>query len=125
MATVAQSPTTIRPPTLTAASTLLALMGLAGIVFAPLASSEADAVFLAITATISALRVVAAVGVWRCRRWAAILGFVVSLVDTLLAAPGLFSAPNVMWQVLATIAVLAGIATMALLVLPESRRAYA
>ncbi len=124
MSAIAQTPAIQRPTTITAATVLLALLGVVGLLLAPVATAEADAAFIGITVAISALRLVAAAGVWRYRRWAAILGFVVSLVDTLLAAPGLLFAPNAMWRVLAIVGVVLGIATLVLLVLPTSRRAY-
>ena len=125
MSMITASPVaTRRPTTVTAAAVLLALLGALGLILAPLLLSEAGAVFTAIILVLAALRLVAAVGVWCCRRWAAILGFVVSLLDTLLAAPGLFFAPDATSRALATAGVLLGVATLVLLVLPASRRAY-
>ena len=125
MSTIAASPVaTRRPATVTAAAVLLALLGAVGLILAPAFLDEAGAAFIAILVAISALRLVAAVGVWRCRRWAAILGFVVSLLDTLLAAPGLFAAPDATSRTLAIVGVVLGVATLVLLALPASRRAY-
>ena len=125
MSTIATSPdATRRPATVTAAAALLALLGAVGLILAPAFVGEAGAAFTAVLVAFSALRLVAAVGVWRCRRWAALLGFVVSLLDTLLAAPGLFFAPDATSRALATSGVVLGVATLVLLVLPASRRAY-
>ena len=125
MATIATSPVaTRRPATVTAAAVLLALLGAAGLLLAPAFAGEAGAVFTAVVVALAALRLVAAVGVWRRRRWAAILGFVASLLDTLLAAPGLFFAPDATSRALATSGVVLGVATLVLLALPASRRTY-
>ena len=126
MSTIATSPVaTRRPPTVTAAAALLALLGAAGLLLTPAFLNAAAAAFAAYLVAISALRLVAAAGVWRCRRWAAILGFVVSLLDTLLAAPGVFDALDAMWRLEAIVFTALGLATLVLLVLPASRRAYA
>ncbi len=62
MSTVAASPVaTRRPPTITAATVLLVLLGTP-------ASSEAGAIFAAFALAMATLRLVAAVGVWRWRR---------------------------------------------------------
>ena len=125
MSTIAASPVAIRRPApVTAAAVLLALLGAAGLLFAPASAGEAGAAFTAVIVALAAMRLVAAVGVWRCRRWAAILGFVASLLDTLLAAPGLFFAPDATARALATSGVVLGVATLVLLALRASRRAY-
>ena len=125
MSTIAASPVaTRRPPTVTAAAALLALLGALALILTPAFLDEAGAAFTAVAVAFAALRLVAAVGLWRCRRWAAILGFVVSLVDTLLAAPGLFAAPDATWRLLAVVGVVLGLATLVLLALPASRRSY-
>lgn len=125
MSTIAASPVAARrPATVTAAAALLALLGALVLLLTPFFLNDAGAVFTAIAVAIAALRLVAAVGVWRCRRWAAILGFVISLLDTLLAAPGLFAAPDATWRLLSSLGVVLGLATLVLLALPTSRRAY-
>jgi hypothetical protein len=125
MSTIAASTVaTRRPATVTAAAVLLALLGALALILTPAFLDQAGTAFTAIAVAIAALRLVAAVGVWRCRRWAAILGFVVSLLDTLLAAPGLFFAPDATSRVLAVSGVVLGVATLVLLALPGSRRAY-
>jgi hypothetical protein len=125
MSTIAASPiTTSRPNTVTAATVLLALTGVVGLLTAPLGADEAGAVFVTIGVAISVSRLVAAIGVWRCRRWAAILGFVVSLLDSLLAAPGILFAPDNTLRAMAIAGVVLGVATLVLLMLPASRRAY-
>ncbi len=125
MSTIAASPaTTRRPATVTAALALLALAALAALIPAPGVADIPRGVVIAGYA-FAALKLVAAVGLWRCRRWAASLGSVVVLLDTLAAAPGLLFAPTTTLRVVATVGVILGLATLVLLALPASRRAYA
>lgn len=123
MSSIAQAPVAHRPPTVTAA---VALLALTAALFPPiaLALGDFDPGVLAIGGTFAALKLVAAVGLWRCRRWAAVLGFVTTLLDTLLALPGLLEASNGPLVLVSATAVALGVPTLLLLALPTSRRAY-
>lgn len=76
---------THRPATVTAALALLVLLALVALFPTPGAEEIPPAILLAGYA-FAALQLVAAAGLWRCRRWAALLGFVVVLLDGLAAA---------------------------------------
>ena len=124
MTSIAHPAAIRRPGTITAAAALLALTGALGLLALPAGLGEVGAVILVPALAFAALRFVAAAGVWRCRRWAAILGVIATLLDTLLALPGLFEAPNAALGALAALGVVLGVATLILLALPPARRAY-
>ena len=125
MSTIAASPiATRRPTTITAAIALLVLLALSTLIPFP-GTGEIPRAVLIIGYAFAALKLVAAIGLWRCRKWAAVLGFVVVLLDALLATPGMFAAPTTALQVYVIVGVLASIAALVLLALPASRRAYA
>jgi hypothetical protein len=112
-----------RPSTVSAAVSLLVL--LAGLVLLPVPGAEAvPREVLGVAYAFAALKLVAAAGLWRCRRWAAILGFLAVLLDALAAAPGLLAAPTPALRVMAATMVLLSVAALILLALPTSRRAY-
>src|SRR5690349_5155010 len=115
MASIAGSRGTDRPTMVTVAVALLAFTGAFGLLAAPAGLGEVGLVILVPALVFAGLRFVSAYWLWRGRRWAAILGFVVTLLDTLLALPGLSSAPNGLLQVMATIGVAIGIPMLVLL----------
>ncbi|MEZ4523532.1 MAG: hypothetical protein R3A46_18090 [Thermomicrobiales bacterium] len=70
------------------------------------------------------LYLIGAWGLWNLRRWGAILTFVVTLLNTLAALPGLIERPSG-WIVAGILMLIPlGIATLVLIALPASRRAY-
>lgn len=71
------------------------------------------------------LRIIAALGLWQCRRWGAILGFVATLLDVLLALPSLFDGTVQDGMALMVAGIVLGIVILVLMALPTSRRAYA
>jgi hypothetical protein len=116
---------TVRPSTVTAAAVLLIVLTAVGLVAAPLGVGEHGASFAAIAIAMSAIRGIAAFGVWRARRWAAILAFVISSIDVLLSTPGFFDGSSTRMQVVSAIAVPLSLAILILLAWPSSRRVYA
>jgi uncharacterized membrane protein (DUF2068 family) len=114
-----------RPNTITGAVWLLVLVVALSVPTVIVTMDGFDAAFVAIAATLATLKLVAAGGLWRCRRWAMFLGFGVTLLDTLLSAGSIFDdAAGVGETTLMTAVAIIGIFTLILLVLPESRRAY-
>ena len=63
-------------------------------------------------------------GLWNLRRWGAILVFVVTLLNTLSALPGLGDPPSGWILAGLLIAVPLGVAILVLIALPSSRRLY-
>jgi len=121
----AAATTTSRPSTVTAAAVLLAALAALGVVAALIGAEEHGAAFVVICLVISAIRGLAAFGVWRARRWAVILGVVITLIDALMAFPSIFDGSSTSMQVMSAIAIPIDLATLVLLVWPSSRRAYA
>ncbi|HEY8602316.1 MAG TPA: hypothetical protein VIL85_28090 [Thermomicrobiales bacterium] len=116
-----------RPATVTAAIALLIIVALGVLIPFGGDGGDGEAIPAAILVSgyvLAALKVVAAVGLWRPRKWAAILGFVAVLLDALTAIPGVFFAPTPILRVIVGIGLLLSLAILALLILPTSRRAY-
>ena len=125
MSAIAQTPAVNRPTTVTVASAGLVLLAVLAVPTMTLASDGFDPVFFGIGGTFAILKLIAAAGLWRCRKWAAILGFVATLLDVLLALPGFGDGTFGDDVSLLAIGVIIGIATLVLITLPTSRRAYA
>ena len=125
MASTAPPAALRRPAPVTAAAALLALTGALGLLALPAGLGAVGAVVLIPALALAALRLVAAAGVWRGRRWAALLGATATVLDALLALPGLVEAPTAALGALAALGVGLGVVTLVRLALPASRRAYA
>jgi hypothetical protein len=97
-------------------SSLAALSTLAAPIPRPVAYASVVAAALGLTG---------AYGVWRLKRWGAVLSVIVLAANAFLAAPGIPFVPNLGMQVFATAAVLFDLIGIALLVILASRRAYA
>ena len=67
---------------------------------------------------------VGALGLWRSKRWGALLSATILALTALLAAPGIVTAPVLPLQVVAAVTVLLDIAGMVLIFYPAARRAY-
>ena len=68
---------------------------------------------------------VGAFGLWRLKRWGALLSAAVLVLTTLLAAPGIAFAPILALRLVAVVTVLLDIAGLVLIVNSAPRRAYA
>lgn len=125
MASISESRGAGRPMMVTSAVALLAFTGILGLLAAPAGLGAVGFVILIPALAFAALRLISAYWLWRGQRWAAILGFVVTLLDTLLALPGLSDAPNGTLQLLATAGVVLGIPLLVLLGIVIFRRVRA
>lgn len=67
---------------------------------------------------------VGALGLWRLKRWGAVLSAAVLVLTTLLAAPGIAFAPVFALRLVAVVTVLFDVAGLVLIFHPASRRAY-
>lgn len=110
-----------RPATITAALVLLVVRGIISLL--PLRGSEEIPRIVLLSGYVFAILKFVAAGHWRCRHWAAILGFVVALLDALSAIPGIVFAEEPVLQALAGVWVVVSIVTLVLLGLPAARRA--
>lgn len=111
-----------RPATITISILLLVLLSVS--VLLPIPGFESiPRAALIIGYLFAALKLVAAFGLWRCRKWAAILGFIAVLLDALLAVPGMFESTAAL-QLYTITGVSISIIVLVLLLLPVSRHAY-
>ena len=111
-----------RPATISVAMLLLMLLSVS--VLLPIPGFESiPRAALIIGYLFAALKLVAAFGLWRCQKWAAILGFIAVLLDALLAVPGMFESTAAL-QLYTITGVFISIIVLVLLLLPTSRRAY-
>ena len=113
---------TKRPVPLTIAIILLALGGL-GNLAVPLVYHPPPLVTY-VALVLGILGLVAAVGLWRLKRWGMILAIIYSVLQILLVAPDIVTAPDVI-KVQNTVGVVGSIVILVLVVLPSARRAYA
>ena len=74
---------------------------------------------------LGAIGLVGAFGLWRVRRWGAVLSAAVLALSALLAGPGVLFAPTLLLHLLASVGVLVAVVVLTLILLPSSRRAYA
>lgn len=124
MSATAQSPAATRPTTITAAVAGLVSLAVLAFPTAILFSDGFDPIFYGIGTTLTLLKLIAAIGLWRCRRWAAILGFVATALDVLLTLPGFVDGTMQEGMVPMAFFVIIGIASLVLIALPSSRHAY-
>ena len=126
MSPVATAPAAIdRPGAIGAAVILSVISALATVPFFFLPGYDEVPVGVVVFSVVgAALTLLGAWGLWNLRRWAAILVFVLTLLGTLSALPGLGDPPSG-WILAALLVMIPlGIAIMVLIVLPSSRRVY-
>ena len=112
----------VRPWTVTTVVVLTLLNAVMGIAPGPDGYDGIPAAILVISAVSAVLFAVGAWGVWNLMKWAAILVFVVTAINTLASFGGIFNAPSTYLRVLCAIGTPLGVLTCVLLVLPQTRR---
>jgi uncharacterized membrane protein len=110
-----------RPAALTAASVICVLNSLGNLAILP-APIPRPLVYASGVAALAG--VVGVVGLWRLKRWGALLSAAVLALTALLAAPGILFAPVVPLQVVSAVTVLLDIVGVVLIFHSASRRAY-
>jgi len=110
-----------RPAALTAATVICVLNSLSNLAMLP---APLPRPLIYATALVALAGMVGAFGLWRRKRWGALLSVAVLALTALLAAPGIVFAPILLLQVVAAVTVLLDIAGMVLIFHPASRRAY-
>ena len=114
-----------RPLTITIAAILIGLFSVTSLI--PDSSLEEGAPAIVVYAgyILGVLGIVAAVGLWLRKKWGMWLTIVVSALTILSAAPGIVFAPTPTLWIMATVGVAVYALIIALVLLPQSRRAYA
>ena len=90
----------------------------------PAQAAEIPASAVYSTVVLGVVGPVVAYGLWTHKRWSAWFTIFVSVLNILLAVPGMFFAPTVTARVLATVGIVGFALSIALVVLPASRRAF-
>ncbi len=113
-----------RPGAVTWAAGLAVALQIMYVVYGFIPAADFPGTAIVIGLVVSLVTVVAAWGLWRLRRWGAILLFVVTLLDTLAALPGLFFPPNNWVLAELIVGIPLSVVVLVLIALPSSRRAY-
>ena len=116
---------TQRPLPVKIATVLLGLLSLASLAAPLLAQAGGPPMFVVAVVVIAGVAgLVAAFGLWGLKRWAMIVTVIVSAVNMVGGAPGIFVAPTTALWVSALVGILLWTLIIGLVVLPTSRRAY-
>jgi uncharacterized membrane protein (DUF2068 family) len=120
---------TQRPPAVTVAVVLLALLSVVNMVPPSLMASPAEAAEVPAFVTylgviLGVVGLVAAYGLWALKRWGVWLTIILSAVNILLTVPPLLFGPTVAIQVVSIVSGVAFALVIVLVLLPASRRAH-
>jgi uncharacterized membrane protein (DUF2068 family) len=120
---------TQRPPAVTVAVVLLALLSVVTMVppslmFSPAVAAEIPAFVTYLGFILGVVGLVAAYGLWALKRWSVWLTIILSAVSILLSVPPILFGPTVAMQVLNIVSGVAFALIIGLVLLPASRRAY-
>jgi uncharacterized membrane protein len=110
-----------RPAALTAATVICVLNSLGNLAILP---APIPRLFVYASGVAALAGLVGAFGLWRLKRWSALLSAAVLALTALLAAPGILFAPVLPLQVVAAVTVLLDISGLVLIFRSASRRAY-
>ena len=120
---------TQRPPAVTVAVVLLALLSVVTMVppslmFSPAVAAEIPAFVTYLGFILGVVGLVAAYGLWALKRWSVWLTIILSTVSILLSVPPILFGPTVAIQVLNIVSGVAFALIIVLVLLPASRREY-
>jgi uncharacterized membrane protein (DUF2068 family) len=120
---------TQRPPAVTVAVVLLALLSVVTMVPPSLMASPAEAAEVPTFVVyfgfiLGVVGLVAAYGLWALKRWSVWLTIILSAVSILLSVPPLLFGPTVAIQVVSIVSDVGFALIIVLVLLPASRRAY-
>ncbi len=113
-----------RPITVTIAAVMLAAMQLLAIVPTGEAPDDIPKIVNYISIAAGIISLIAAAGLWRRKKWAAVTGLIVTALLVLVTAPGIIFGPVIGLQLESAAGVAIGLVIIALILLPVSRRAY-
>ena len=106
------------------AAILLALLSLLNFV-SPLLPTDYPTVVLFLGGALGVVGLLAAAGLWQMRRWGLLLTIIVSVLNILLAAPGIFAEPHATGKLLAGVTTVGFALVIVLVMRSNSRRAFA
>jgi hypothetical protein len=112
-----------RPQPVTIAVVLLALLSVLNFV-SPFLPTDYPTIVLFLGGALGVVGLLAAAGVWMLRRWGVLVTIVVSVLNILLAVPGIFVEPYATGKLLAGVTAVGFALIIVLVVLPTSRRAF-
>ena len=120
---------TQRPPALTVAVVLLALLSVVNMVppslmAPPAEAAEVPAFVTYLGVILGVVGLVAAYGLWALKRWSIWLTIILSAVNILLTVPPLLFGPTVAIQIVSIVSGVAFALVIVLVLLPASRRTH-
>ena len=115
---------TKRPVPVTVAVVLLALLSVLNFI-SPLLPTDYPTIVLFLGGALGVVGLLAAAGLWQMRRWGLLLTIIVSVLNILLAAPGLFAEPHATGKLLAGVTTVGFALIIVLVMRSNSRRAFA
>ncbi len=115
---------TQRPGPVTVAFALLVLLSVLNFV-SPLLPTDYPTIVLFLGGALGVVGLLAAAGLWQMRRWGLLLTIIVSVLNILLAAPGIFAEPHATGKLLAGVTTVGFALIIVLVMRSNSRRAFA
>ena len=115
---------TKRPVPVTVAVVLLALLSVLNFI-SPLLPTDYPTMVLFLGGALGVVGLLAAAGLWQMRRWGLLLTIIVSVLNILLAAPGIFAEPHATGKLLAGVTTVGFALIIVLVMRSNSRRAFA
>ena len=115
---------TKRPVPVTVDVVLLALLSVLNFI-SPLLPTDYPSIVLFLGGALGVVGLLAAAGLWQMRRWGLLLTIIVSVLNILLAAPGIFAEPHATGKLLAGVTTVGFALVIVLVMRSNSRRAFA
>jgi uncharacterized membrane protein (DUF2068 family) len=115
---------TKRPVPVTVAFVLLALLSVLNFI-SPLLPTDYPTIVLFLGGALGVVGLLAAAGLWQMRRWGLLLTIIVSVLNILLAAPGIYAEPHATGKLLAGVTTVGFALVIVLVMRSNSRRAFA
>ena len=115
---------TKRPVPVTVADVLLALLSVLNLM-SPFLPTDYPTIVLFLGGALGVVGLLAAAGLWQMRRWGLLLTIIVSVLNILLAAPGIFAEPHATGKLLAGVTTVGFALVIVLVMRSNSRRAFA
>ncbi len=113
-----------RPGPVTVAFVLLALLSMLNFV-SPFLPTDYPTIVLFLGGALGVVGLLAAAGLWQMRRWGLLVTIIASVLNILLAAPGIFAEPHATGKLLAGVTTVGFALVIVLVMRSNSRRAFA